>query len=110
MTDNSIKSWIEERRAIHAKAGAGRWEKRLNGHNYEIWEPGEFDDAPVSSNSAKPDSTAIVDAHNMFPRALDALNAVLEVLDAGVRDGDDAEIERNIALSEIAEALEEVTM
>lgn len=78
MTDN-LHTWLNERQAIHAASGAGRWEKRLNGHDYEIWEPGEFDDAPVSSFSADPDATAIVDAHNMFPRALDALNAVLEL-------------------------------
>ena len=86
---DTVKSWIEERRAIHAASGAGRWEKRLNGHDYEIWELGEFDDAPVSSFSADPDASAIVDAHNMFPRALNALQKVLELhgpVETGVSD------------------------
>ena len=50
MTD-SIKSWIEERRDFHRN----RWVER------ESW------------------SEAVRDWHQNFPRALDALNAVLEL-------------------------------
>lgn len=63
MTD-TVKSWIEERRAIHSE-GTGvllRNPYELN-REYDLW--GE-------------DAEAIADAHNMFPRALDALQAVLE--------------------------------
>ena len=53
-----------------------------------------------------PNSTlSVSDAHNMFPRALNALEAVLEVLDAGVRDGDSAELIRRVALIEIEGAI-----
>ncbi|WP_181275990.1 hypothetical protein [Brevibacterium oceani] len=66
MTDNPIKAWIEERRAIHA---GGR--DVLLRSSYEL----ERESGIEEGN----DIDAIVDAHNMFPRALDALNAVLEL-------------------------------
>ncbi|VEW13539.1 Uncharacterised protein [Brevibacterium casei] len=64
MTD-TVKSWIEERRAIHSE-GTGvllRNPYELN-REYDLWDE---------------DAEAIADAHNMFPRALDALNKVLEL-------------------------------
>lgn len=63
MTD--AKSWIEERRAIRGKGTDVllRNPYELN-REYDLW--GE-------------DAEAIADAHNMLPRALDALQAVLEL-------------------------------
>lgn len=111
MTD-SIKSWVEERRAIHTAATEGPWEHGVKpfrgdiGHNVSSPERvvmfGGFESA---SPTAEADSVAVVDAHNALPRALDALEAVLEVMDAGVRDGDSAEIIRRVALIEIEGAI-----
>ena len=53
-----------------------------------------------------PNSTlSVSDAHSNLPRALNALDAVLEVLDAGVRDGGSAELIRRVALIEIEGAI-----
>lgn len=66
---------------MQAEAGLYLWEKRLHEHDYEVWAISDFDDVPVSSHSARPDADAIVDAHNEFPKALTALEAVNEVCD-----------------------------
>ena len=87
---NDVKLWIEERRGIHAKATPGEW----------WWEGESNEDWPQSENSLMAgeeavvngwgydasgidveddDATYITDALNMFPRALDAIEAVLKV-------------------------------
>ena len=85
MTD-TVKSWIEERRAIHTAATEGPWEHGVKpfrgdiGHNVSSPERvvmfGGFESA---SPTAEADSVAVVDAHNIFPRALNALEAVIEL-------------------------------
>lgn len=60
-----VQQWIEERRAIHSE-GTGvllRNPYELN-REYDLWDE---------------DANAIADAHNMLPRALDALSKVLEL-------------------------------
>lgn len=62
---DTVKAWIEERQTIHSD-GTGvllRNPYELN-REYDLWDE---------------DAEAIADAHNMFPLALDALNAVLEL-------------------------------
>ena len=121
---NDIKQWIEERKAIHAKATDGPWESgywyhvqgeshcmcredqgplvgidphgsfgRMHVHRRPepIWEEGirTRDDSTGGSDvvvdtdeyggTSPHDRAAIVDAHNMFPRALNALSAALEL-------------------------------
>lgn len=87
---NDVKLWIEERKAIHAKATPGEW----------WWEGESNEDWPQSENSLMAgeeavvngwgydasgidveddDATYITDALNMFPRALNALSAALEL-------------------------------
>ena len=63
MTD-TVKAWIEQRRVIHSKGT-----DVLLRNAYELDREAELCGA---------DAEAIVDAHNMFPRALDALSKVLE--------------------------------
>ena len=72
---DTVKTWIEERRAIHTAADTGRWYAFDTGVGSSAIRSDEavFEDMYMM----KPDKTAVVDAHNMFPRALDALNAVL---------------------------------
>src|SRR5699024_12786735 len=83
---NDVKLWIEERKAIHAKATPGEW----------WWECESNEDWPQSENSLMAgeeavvngrgydasgidveddDATYITDALNMFPRALNARGA-----------------------------------
>ena len=79
---DTVKTWIEERQAIHAKATDGPWRAR----------PGDEIEGPGGDNLMGGDTeyfsgfmlrgenaTAVADAHNMFPRALDAIEAVLKV-------------------------------
>lgn len=63
---DTVKSWIEERRTIHT---GGR--DVLLQSSYELERESGIEEGA--------DIDAIVDAHNMFPRALDALSAVLEL-------------------------------
>ena len=74
-----VKSWIEERRAIHAEATPGEWEEDavsgLEGCVYLA--DGSYE--CVADAMSTDDAGPIVDAHNMFPRALDAIEAVLKV-------------------------------
>ena len=70
---DTVKSWIEERR----EAGRGipvpvTFENDNHGHALLIMD-GHYATARDES------TTAIVDAHNMFPRALNALEQVLEL-------------------------------
>lgn len=82
---DTVKSWIEERRTIHAQAACEPWEFEpddeddwtiVDGVNDYI---GHSPDDGVRAGFEQGDATAIVDAHNMLPRALDALNKVLEL-------------------------------
>ena len=84
---DTVKSWIEERRAVHAKGSSGRWD--CNERNwdepygmtlvYDVFHNGETMDRDHVADAAYDNAEVIVDAHNTFPRALDALNAVLEL-------------------------------
>lgn len=89
MTD-TVNSWIEERRAIHAAATDGPWYKTPNdrilsksvqwpeGDDYDV--AGGFGrDGAVVEAIHDFDGNAIVDAHTNLPRALDALDAVLKM-------------------------------
>lgn len=123
---DTVKSWIEERRGIHAAATAGPWESgywyhvqgeshcmcgedqgplvgidphgsfgRMHVHRRPepIWEEGirTRDDSTGGSDvvvdtdeyggTSAEDRAAIVDAHNMLPRTLNALEQVLRLLD-----------------------------
>ena len=76
---NDIKQWIEERRGIHAKATPGEWEEDavsgLEGCVYLT--DGSYE--CVADAMSTDDAGPIVDAHNMFPRAMDAIERVLEL-------------------------------
>lgn len=104
---SDIKAWLDEHRTIHAAATEGPWvanePRELEGVVYP-----EKGREPVADCGARWNAAAIVDAHNTLPTALSALEAVLGVLEAGVRDGDDAETIATVALAEITEALEGV--
>ena len=65
---DTVKSWIEERRAIHA---GGR--DVLLRSSYELERESGIEEGA--------DIDAIVDAHNSLPRALNALEQVLAVCD-----------------------------
>lgn len=81
-TDNPIKSWIEERRAIHAAAPGEAW-SNYGTPPFEVYDSTKYADGDMgevlAETRALKVSHAITDAHNMFPRALDALEAVLKV-------------------------------
>ena len=81
MTD-SIKSWIEERRAIHSAAPGEAW-SNYGTPPFEVYDSTKYADGDMGEMLAETRalkvSHAITDAHNMFPRALDALNKVLEL-------------------------------
>ena len=87
---NDVKLWIEERKAIHAKATPGEW--WWEGESNEDWPQSENSlmaggEAVVNGwgydasgiNVEDDDANYITDALNMFPRALDAIEAVLKV-------------------------------
>lgn len=89
MTD-TVKSWVEERRTIHTKATDGPWYKtpndRILSEGVQWIEGDDYDVAggfgckgAVVEAIHDFDGNAIVDAHNMFPRALNALEQVLEL-------------------------------
>lgn len=62
---DTVKTWIEERRTIHTKAT-----DVLLRNSYEL---------ERETDLSQGDTLAIEDAYNMFPRALDSLNKVLEL-------------------------------
>ncbi|MCF2588941.1 hypothetical protein [Brevibacterium sp. UCMA 11752] len=115
MTD--LTEWIKERRRIHDAATEGPWAKEEDeawGDTYaslSIQRVGEAWDSDPAHACCDPldgeNVLAIVDAHNTLPALLTAVENVLEVLDAGVRDGDGAELIRSVALAEIEEAINE---
>lgn len=81
MTDTA-KTWIDERQTIHAKATPGPWEFDFDGDiqgRRKGMSPDPEMDPIVGVLDRDEDNSAIVDAHNMLPRALDALNKVLEL-------------------------------
>lgn len=93
MTD-TVKAWIEERRGIHASATEGPWENDGGGEIGQHWSRPEPWRQVVSTEVAcmaycyggsaagvenADDAAAIVDAHNNLPRALNALEQVLEL-------------------------------
>lgn len=79
MTD-TVKSWIEERRTIHEAAAEPSWWTTRDLQPATVFAgDGSADDIAVLTTFEHSDATAVVDAHNMFPRALDALNRVLEL-------------------------------
>lgn len=87
---DAVKTWIEERRAIHREATEGTARVLWEHDDPEGESPNEnFDSEPKwEQERLKQAAQAILessDAHNMFPRALDALNAVRE-LHHGERD------------------------
>lgn len=90
-TDNPIKSWIDERKAIHAAATDGPWYKTPNDRilSESVQWP-EGDDYDVAGGFGCKgavveaihdfDGNAIVDAHNVtVPTALSIVEAVLEL-------------------------------
>lgn len=88
---DAITAWIKERRETHAAATKGPWELGHGGLDFsgrpDSIVCGDGDDPIIypqderggSSWDRDADATAIVDAHNTLPRALDALSAVLEL-------------------------------
>lgn len=83
MTD-TVKTWIEERRAIHAKVPGEAWENYAT-PPFEVYDATEYDDGDMgevlAETRAFSTSREIVDAHNSLPRALNALEQVLRLLD-----------------------------
>lgn len=81
MTDTvSIREWIEERRGIHAAATQGeltisRGGTVMAGGDAVLWPLARYKSDPVEVSNIE----SFVDAHNMFPRALNALQRVLEL-------------------------------
>ena len=84
MTD-TVKSWIEERRAIHREGWTGKWSWSLNDTELATLRAtgGHVDFDLIRDDEFRGPSEVldeIVDAHNVtVPRALDALNKVLEL-------------------------------
>ena len=84
-TDDPIKSWIEERRAIHAKVELKARVESDRGTIYTAWtgahDSGGLpeDDREHIADSYAEGAEAITDALNMFPRALNALEQVLRL-------------------------------
>lgn len=66
MSDDRIKAWLDERKAIHAAAS----------------------DGPCGIFYEEEDATAVVDAHNHLPAALAAIEAVLELCGEWDREAD----------------------
>lgn len=73
MTD-TVKSWIEERRAIRSYTTEA-WEHDRHEDGGNFWAGGGRSDFHLTVD----DAAFCVDAHRNFPSALDALNAVLEL-------------------------------
>ena len=84
MTDH-VKSWIEERRAIHSGGWNGEWSWSLNGRDLATLRAtgGYVDFDLIRDDEFRGPSEVldeIVDAHNVtVPRALDALSKVIEL-------------------------------
>lgn len=81
MTDTA-KAWIEERRGIHSAATEGPWVAEYSGETGDCVIPHDAQSTREAVAVTRlfhrtADANAIADAHNMFPRALGALKAVL---------------------------------
>ena len=80
MTD-TVKSWIEQRRNVlsHAAKGpwrTGGWGALLSADNEQLLAGTATSEGYVQDEA---DESAIIDAHNMLPHALNALEQVLEL-------------------------------
>lgn len=80
MSIDTVKSWIEQRRNVlsHAAKGpwrTGGWGALLSANNEQLLAGTATSEGYVQDEA---DESAIIDAHNMLPRALNALEAVLE--------------------------------
>lgn len=89
MTDP--KSWIEERRAIHEAATEGPWVAEYSAETGDCVIPHDAQSTREAVAVTRlfhrtADANAIADAHNMFPRALDALSKVLGLCDEWDRE------------------------
>lgn len=83
-TDNPIKQWIEERRAIHEAATEGPWVAEYSGETGDCVIPHDAQSTREAVAVTRlfhrtADANAIADAHTNLPRALGALNKVLEL-------------------------------
>lgn len=83
MTD-TVKAWIEERRAIHEATTEGPWVAEYSAETGDCVIPHDAQNTREAVAVTRlfhrtADANAIADAHNTLPRALDALNAVLEL-------------------------------
>ena len=82
---DTVKTWIEERRAIHRDGWSGKWSWSLNDRDLATLRAtgGHVDFDLIRNDEFRGPSEVldeIVDAHNVtVPRALDALEAVLKV-------------------------------
>ena len=82
---NTVKAWIEERRAIHRGGWTGKWSWSLNDRDLATLRAtgGHVDFDLIRDDEFRGPSEVldeIVDAHNVtVPRALDALSNVLEL-------------------------------
>ena len=82
---DTVKSWIEERRAIHREGWSGKWSWSLNDTERATLRAtgGHVDFDLIRDDEYRGPSEVldeIVDAHNVtVPRALNALNKVLEL-------------------------------
>lgn len=74
MTDK-IKTWLNERQRVYAAADTGHWYAFNTGVGSSALPPDEavFEDAYMQ----KAEKSVVVDAHNHFPVALAAIEAVL---------------------------------
>ena len=78
---DTVKSWIEQRRNVlsHAAKGpwrTGGWGALLSADNEQLLAGTATSEGYVQDEA---DESAIIDAHNMLPRALNALEKVLDV-------------------------------
>ena len=84
-TDNPIKSWIKERRAIHRDGWTGKWSWSLNDRDLATLRAtgGHVDFDLIRDDVFRGPSEVldeIIDAHNVtVPRTLNALEAVIEL-------------------------------
>ncbi|MCD1287318.1 MULTISPECIES: hypothetical protein [unclassified Brevibacterium] len=83
-SDNPIKAWIDEHRAIHAAATEGPWgidgPAQAGPDDSLVVYPKNDGGAIAYVQPAWDDATAIVDAHNVtVPTALSMIEAVLEL-------------------------------
>lgn len=81
---DTVKAWIEERRAIHAESTDGPWVAEYSAETGDCVIPHDAQSTREAVAVTRlfhqtADANAIADAHNMFPRAMGALNAVLEL-------------------------------